>query len=258
MIKSLFKRSLLWKRIKNSSLYFRLLDPSGYDKYEQELMFYKFLLKKHSSKNHLIFDVGANMGRKSFFFSKISKKVIAFEPSQRLFNFLSKRFAGSNVEVLQYALSSEPGLKNFFITETNQAYNSLSEKHIKTTASNSGVANGEITTAKVETRTLDYFIENYGIPKYIKIDVEGHEEEVIQGLKMPVPIISFEANLPDFYDETIRILSYLNEISSGNYVCNCSAESLFIYDNFLSIIELKKILRSEQLGYIEIFAVMKE
>ena len=258
MIKSLFKRSLLWKSIKKSSLYFRLFDPSGFYKYKQELMFYTHLLKKHSSKNQLIFDIGANMGRKSFFFSKVSKQVIAFEPSQRLFNFLSNRFAGSNVKVLQYALGSETGRKDFFITESNQAYNSLSKKHIKTTAINRGVAKGEITTAKAETRTLDFFINNYGIPKYIKIDVEGYEEEVIKGLKLPVPIISFEANLPDFYDETIRILDYLNEISSGNYFYNFSSENLFISDNFLSDSELKNILKNKALGYIEIFAVMKE
>lgn len=44
----------------------------------------------------------------------------------------------------------------------------------------------------VETDTLDHKIQKYGIPYYIKIDVEGYEFEVLKGLSKPIEIISIE------------------------------------------------------------------
>jgi len=42
--------------------------------------------------------------------------------------------------------------------------------------------------------TLDALIQRYGTPDYIKIDVEGHEEQVLAGLSILPPLLSFEFN----------------------------------------------------------------
>ena len=44
----------------------------------------------------------------------------------------------------------------------------------------------------VRVKTLDYLIQKYGRPAWIKIDVEGFEEKVLAGLSRRVGIISFE------------------------------------------------------------------
>ena len=40
--------------------------------------------------------------------------------------------------------------------------------------------------------TLDALIAEHGLPDFIKIDTEGHEAAVLQGLSAPVPALSFE------------------------------------------------------------------
>ena len=40
--------------------------------------------------------------------------------------------------------------------------------------------------------TLDKLIEQYEVPSFIKIDVEGYELEVLKGLTRLVPALSFE------------------------------------------------------------------
>src|SRR5262249_32464334 len=44
----------------------------------------------------------------------------------------------------------------------------------------------------VETITLDTLIERFGMPAFVKIDVEGSEPSVLAGLSRPVRSLSFE------------------------------------------------------------------
>jgi len=53
-------------------------------------------------------------------------------------------------------------------------------------------------------------IEDYGVPSFIKIDVEGFEYEVIKGLSHPVKFISFEFT-PEYIESSIKIIDYISK-----------------------------------------------
>lgn len=259
MLKSFVKKTWLWKILLQSKLYYRLKYPAQFKKYQEEFSFYKEFLQSHPYKNELIFDVGANMGRKSFIFLKLAKKVIAFEPSERLFLFLKKRFKQENILLFNCALGSSVSTLDFFIIEGNEAYNSLNRKHIESTAKQRGVVTkNNVKPIKVKVDILENFIQEYGIPKYIKIDVEGHECDVIKGLITPVPLLSFEANLPEFRLETINAIRYLQTLSNNKYSFNFATDFSWISKDFLCANEAVKFLTNTSLPYLEIYVKMRK
>jgi hypothetical protein len=72
----------------------------------------------------------------------------------------------------------------------------------------------------VATTTLDRLIARYGMPAFVKIDVEGAEPTVLAGLGHAVPALSFEY-LPDALDHVRRCTARLTAL--GTYRYNWSA-----------------------------------
>ncbi len=252
-IKSTLKNTTVWIKLSNTIFYQWLRFPKQHKQTIEECKFYNDLFNK--SKVRLVFDVGANIGSKSSIFSQLATKVVAFEPSLKLFTYLKKRFKYSNVLLVNSALGAEVSELEFFEIPNNEAYNSLSKKHIESTVVQRKVANVEtIKKTIVKVDTLNNFIEKYGAPNYIKIDVEGYEFEVIQGLKMSIPLISFESNLPEFQNESIKIINHLVEISENSYRFNFTADNTFLKEDFVGREDAKNFLLTTQLRYVEVYA----
>lgn len=258
MIKSFLKKTWLWKIVLSSEVYSRFKNPTRFKQFKEEFTFYKTFLKSHPYKNDLIFDVGANMGRKSFIFLKLTKKVIAFEPSLTLYQFLKKRFEKENIILFNCALGSSVSTLELFVVEDNEAYNSLNKKHIELTATKRGIANKtNVKAIKVQVDMLENFVQRFGLPKYIKIDVEGYEYEVIKGLKTAVPLLSFEVNLPEFRQEAIDTIAYLQTLSSNKYAYNFTSGFSWLYKNFISAPDAVNFLNNTSHTYLEIYARKK-
>lgn len=257
MIKSYLKNTRLWKMISHSDFYQKYRDPEKHRKQQEEPSFYKKILKMHPSKNNLIFDVGANIGSKSIIFSKLARKVVSFEPSEGLFSILQKKFENTNVIIYNYALGNMVSTSDLYIVENNEAYNSLNKKHIEITATSRNIANLKtVKRQEVKVEVIEHFITKFGIPKYIKIDVEGYEYEVVSGLETTVPIISFEANLPEFREESIKIIKYLAVLSINRYRYNFTVNNSFILENFSTKEVAIDFLINTKLKYVEIYAIL--
>ncbi|MEO0830693.1 MAG: FkbM family methyltransferase, partial [Pseudomonadota bacterium] len=66
--------------------------------------------------------------------------------------------------------------------------------------------------------TLTDLMSEFGVPRYIKIDVEGFESEVLKGLDQPAPLLSFEYHLRELEDLRAS-MSGLERLGAWHYNC---------------------------------------
>jgi FkbM family methyltransferase len=176
------------------------------------------------NKSDLVFDVGANVGQRSEIFSRLAAQVVAFEPQAECVKHLKSRFMfRRNVEIVQVALSEAEGEALLYESSAHDL-SSMSPTFIE----NFGRKVFKETWDRkvpVQTRTLDQMIDLYGLPRFIKIDVEGWELSVLKGLSQPVPFLSFEFT-PLIIDEAKKCVTRLNEVSADYLYDYCLGEKL--------------------------------
>jgi len=155
-------------------------------------------------------DIGANVGLYTAELLKHYDKIICVEPISSHYQLLKEKFSSSNVEILNCLVSSKEGVIPFYECDTIS------------TVEPSWIANSRFSKnytwknpVLTQSITLDSIIEKYGQSDFIKIDVEGHEFAVLQGLTKIFPeIIAFEWAIESI-ESTISCIAYLKE---KNYI----------------------------------------
>lgn len=153
-------------------------EPSDYwgwiaeGRYNHEWRVYDDLL----SKQHTFIDLGAWVGAHSLYASTIAGKVIAVEPDPVAFAIAEKNLAGFDVHRL--AISGKVG-----DIKLGSGWLGAS-----TTRANPNAGSGigpwdEAHTCIVPCTTLREFCKDMPDPLFIKIDVEGSEEEILQDVE---------------------------------------------------------------------------
>lgn len=155
---------------------------------DRRLKFYKSLI----NPSDLVFDVGANMGNRSKIFRAIGARVVAFEPQSYCAKFLAAAFSGDpSFTLVQAALSNEEGELTMHLSRAH-VLSTLDTEWMDRMNQGGRFANQWDRTEQVRVTTLDKSIEKFGMPAFIKIDVEGHEYNVVRGLSQPVKLLSLE------------------------------------------------------------------
>ena len=134
-----------------------------------------------SKKANIIFDVGCNIGINSILFNQFSsvKKIYLFEPNPEALsvaveNSILNNFA-EKVRMFNYCISNENDQIMKFYSVLEGAAGSVYEDFSKT-------ASDLRSSYDVKTKTLDKVCEDENIiPDFVKIDVEGHEFQVLEG-----------------------------------------------------------------------------
>lgn len=147
--------------------------------------FYRYFIKP----GDICFDIGANIGERTRIALQLGAKVICVEPQKECCEVLRSKYgANPNVIILQIGLASKPGTMRLSICESANTLSTFSENW-KVGRFNSYEWKAGY---EVQMKTLDELIDEFGIPDFCKIDVEGFELEVLRGLSKPVRYISFE------------------------------------------------------------------
>lgn len=142
----------------------------------------------------LVFDVGAHVGDRIATFRRLGAKVVAVEPQPALRRTLRLLFGRDpQVTIIEAAVGASPGRLPMRINIANPTISTLSEDFIAATRGAAGWE-GESWPQSVEVpvTTLDTMVTAHGRPRFVKLDIEGFENEALRGLSKPVPALSFE------------------------------------------------------------------
>jgi FkbM family methyltransferase len=170
-------------------------------------------------------DIGANIGVWSYWLSKYSKQVESFEPNPKIFNVL-KNIKIKNVNAYNIALSNRSGIADLLIPKGSKGFSNqgASLSNIK--------VSGEHKSVNVQSKCLDDY--NFSNVNFIKIDVEGHEHEVIEGATAtinkfkPTMVIEMEEK-----HNKIPIEEQISSVENLGYACY-----VFINDKIRKIDEI--------------------
>ena len=145
----------------------------------------------------LVFDIGAHVGDRVRAFRRLGARVIAVEPQPALARTLRLLYGRDPMVVIeQAAVGRSSGTIELNINVENPTVSTASAEFIAAAADAPGWED-QRWSKRVATRmiTLDEMVAAYGMPAFIKIDVEGFEAEALAGLTRPPAALSFEFTL---------------------------------------------------------------
>ena len=166
----------------------------------------------------LCFDIGAHLGDRIRAWSKLEARIIALEPHTRMMDWLRRWYGDqSNVLLIEQAVGAQPGMATLWISRLTPSVSTLSQKWLSTVQHNRRFAGVRWEDqVPVTVTTLDVLIAQYGKPAFCKIDVEGAELDVLQGLSQALPALSFEY-IPAMIETALGCINRLSQLGHYEY-----------------------------------------
>jgi FkbM family methyltransferase len=210
----------------------------------------KDFYKTQINSGDLIFDVGANIGRRTEVFLSLGAKVICFEPNPDLVELLKFRFK-NNITVVNCGLGNEESVLKFHVGINNGISTFSEEFYLLEPAAYEKIIH-------VPVSRLDTVIKEYGVPSFCKIDAEGYDKFIIEGLSQKIGKISFEFHFPELFDDAILCISKLYDLGYTHFNMSIGEGLSMKYPIWLSsaalISEIEKMRTNGIMAYGDIYA----
>lgn len=215
-------------------------------KIEKEIALLPLFLNSES----IFFDIGANMGLYLFWAEDLGvKKAVGFEPIPFLHEKLNRIFPQYTIENL--AVSNQEGMAILRIPKINK-------KRIETRATLLGKEQtdefNECVEIKIPSIRLDNYCEKNNIyPDFIKVDIEGAEEMMLNGCsellqnKRPILMIEIEKRHNRNMEHTLQL------ITKHGYGCFHFSPSTYEMVEYTEINELQETKNEGTMAYINNF-----
>ena len=219
----------------------------------EQFVISKVLKKYIKSEKPIFFDVGANVGdyAKELRIEFPNAIIYAFEPNANTFETTQKNLSSLDIYCVNLGMGNQSEKKNIYSYDSDKSsqhatiYKDLMLDFYKVES---------IAEIEMELTTIDNFCQQQQIDfiDFLKIDVEGHEIEVLKGAKnkideKKIKIIQFEFNvcnvisrvfLKDFYEILLNYDIY--RLDSNRLIplleYNFTNE-IFQFQNFLAILK---------------------
>lgn len=219
----------------------------------EQFVISKVLKKYIKSEKPIFFDVGANVGdyAKELRIEFPNAIIYAFEPNANTFETTQKNLSSLDIYCVNLGMGNQAEKKNIYSYGSDKSsqhatiYKDLMLDFYKVET---------LVEIEMELTTIDIFCQKHKIDfiDFLKIDVEGHEIEVLKGAKnkideKKIKIIQFEFNvcnvisrvfLKDFYEILLNYDIY--RLDSNRLIplleYNFTNE-IFQFQNFLAILK---------------------
>jgi len=188
--------------------------------------FYEFnLLEKwtvHFADAKCIFDIGANLGNHTMYWSKNinAEKIYSFEPYKVNYEILCENIQNNaldNVRPIKQGVGATKGYTSIDIVDAGNLGATTLSKEVK--------AEGEIELIDIDSFCLEQGIDTVD---FVKIDTEGYEENVLEGMKETI-----KAHHPDLWIEVGKetVVEVVNRLQEEGYLLKdvSGCNFLFLY-----------------------------
>ena len=187
----------------------------------------------------LAFDIGAHVGDRTGSFRRLGARVVAVEPQRRIFRALKLIYGRDpKVTLAQTAVGARQGALELYVNSDNPTI-STGSRDLISAAQGAEQWQGQSWNVheRVAMTTLDALISAHGLPDFIKIDVEGFEHEVLQGLNHPIAALSFEFTTIQ-REVALLSLERLAQLAPYSFNLSLGEEHALRYETWLNAQEM--------------------
>jgi len=148
---------------------------------------------------NLIFDVGFHEACDTEFYLRKGFRVVAIDANPMLCekarNRLADHIESGRLHILNFGISENDKVEDFIVNFDKSDWSSFLPSF--------GHRTGNTEIVPVQCKALDYFLDIFGTPYYLKVDIEGYDYACItalQGRSSLPKFVSVEATVEDFPD----------------------------------------------------------
>jgi FkbM family methyltransferase len=157
-------------------------------------------------QNDLIYDVGLHIGKDSEFYLAKGFRVVAIEANPVLATHCKTKFSSQiregRMHILELAIGEQTGECDFFVCDQIAGWSTIDHRTRLYKEKKAGVT---FHTVSVRCAPLDEVLLEFGLPYYLKIDIEGSDVFCLDALKRTGARPRYVSVETDGYDQLFQL-----------------------------------------------------
>jgi FkbM family methyltransferase len=157
-------------------------------------------------KRDLIYDVGVHVGEDTEYYLRKGFNVVGIEANPSMYERLIEKFSDAirsrQLTLLNVGITAEGDAMDFYVCDDVSVWSSFD-------ISLAGRDGARYHAIQVETKDFGTILEQYGVPWYLKVDIEGHDYlclDALLGIRDRPEFVSIEMNHGSADQDIARLL----------------------------------------------------